>query len=125
MGLLDGIIGGKGPGGGYSSASSSGSTVNATASSDQGNRSNTQSDAPVRSGPAALARHNSALSDRRAPAQQLDFASRSGPEDGIDTENAAALIEAQSEEASTPDRLAADRVQKVQSFQSISQSIRS
>jgi hypothetical protein len=53
----------------------------------------------------------------------LEAASRTNQSNGIDNEGAAALIEAQSEAASTPERLEADRVQKTQSFQSISQSI--
>jgi hypothetical protein len=97
--------------------------VNATASSHQGSRASSQSDAPARNGAAEQARDSDAQSKRSARIQQLDFVSRTSSSDGIDAESAATLIEAQSEAASTPDRLEADRVQKIQSFQSISQSI--
>ena len=92
-------------------------------SSDQGSRASSQSDAPARNGAAEQARNSDAQSERSARIQQLDFASRTNSSDGIDSEGATTLIEAQSEAASTPDRLESDRVQKTQSFQLISQSI--
>ena len=97
--------------------------MNASASSDQSSRASSQSDAPAGNGAAEQARDSGAQSERTARIQQLESASRTSSSNEIDAEGASALIEAQSESTSTPDRLEAYRVQKTQSFQSISQSI--